>query len=221
MTELKQRTQGRVLLLELAGETHGDANPLDSGLREQLTDAWSHLDENDDLRVAVLAGSGGAFSRGQAPDDVRRGIAAAWELNAFPLHTSKPVIAAVEGVCHGGGFELALACDLRIAAEGSSFGFPDLDAPGPFRVASVLLPRITFAGLSQELLMSAKTLDSTRAYQARLINRVVKEGEALQTAVAIAEALANKFGAADFKKQRILRMSGVPVVTAMSMARDS
>jgi enoyl-CoA hydratase/carnithine racemase len=213
VTALRQIVDGSVLLLEFVQDAGGDAGRAGGGLAEQLADAWQRLDEDDLLRVAVLTGPAGGFARIVAP---------AWDLDVMPLHTGKPVIAAVEGACTGLGFELALACDLRIAGEGSSFGFPDLEDAGPFRVASVLLPRITFAGLSLELLMTAKTLDANAALRARLVNRVVPAGQALPVAIELSETMAGRFGdGSAFKKQRILGMSGVPVVTAMRMAREA
>ena len=218
MTSIKQSTLGHVLLLELVETVSEDSRSFE-GVQAELSGAWKQLDGSDDLRVAVLSGADGAFSLGS--DHGQSADGPSWDLDALPLQTGKPVIAAVEGACYGLGFELALACDLRVAAEGSSFGFPDLGVSMPFRVASVLLPRITFAGLSLELLLSGRTLDATQAFQGRLANRVVTKGEALRSAIDMAESLVDRFGNdGDFKKQRILRMSGVPLVTAMNLARE-
>jgi enoyl-CoA hydratase len=140
-------------------------------------------------------------------------------MEALPLRATKPVIAAIEGACYGVGFELALACDLRVAGEGSRFGFPDLEADVAYRVASVLLPRITFAGLGLELLLSARIVDAREALDGRLVNRVVEEGRALEAALATANAMLTRIPG-DFRKPRILGFSGVPLVTALRAARE-
>jgi enoyl-CoA hydratase/carnithine racemase len=199
---LTRRVEGQVLVLEPAGAGA-------DGLAEDLTAAWRDLDEDDEIRLAVL-------------DMSRLDGSSRWQslgLDAFPLHATKPVIAAIEGNCHGRAFELALACDLRVAGEGSRFGFPDAEADVAYRVASVLLPRITFAGLSLELLLGGRVLDAREAQAARLVNRVTEDGRALGEALGIADTILGRV-TGDFRKQRILGFSGVPLVTAMRTARE-
>jgi 1,4-dihydroxy-2-naphthoyl-CoA synthase len=199
---LTRRIEGRVLVLEPGGAGA-------DGLADDLAAAWHDLDEDDELRLAVLDMSKLDGNSNSQP----------LGLDAFPLHTTKPVIAAIEGNCQGRAVELALACDLRVAGEGSRFGFPDADAEVAYRVASVLLPRITFAGLSLELLLGGRVLDAREAQAARLVNRVTEDGRALGEALAIADTILGRI-TGDFRKQRILGFSGVPLVTAMRTARQ-
>jgi enoyl-CoA hydratase len=202
VSALTRRVEGQVLVLEPAGAGAG-------GLAEDLAAAWRDLDENDELRLAVLD-----MSRLDGSSIVQP-----LGLDAFPLHATKPVIAAIEGDCHGPAFELALACDLRVAGDGSRFGFPDGEAEVAHRVASVLLPRITFAGLSLELLLGGRMVDAREAQSARLVNRVTEDGRALEAALAIADAMLARV-TGDFRKHRILGLSGVPLVSAMRTARE-
>ena len=140
---LSYMEEGPVLVVQLERPESGNA--LNRELQRELLAAWEHLEAEDRLLVCVIHGSGGVFSVGHdvpellnAADD--SSMAAPLD-GLFPYTLSKPVIAAVEGRCYGLGFELALACDLRISAEDARFGFPDTDLPVSYRLASVLLPR--------------------------------------------------------------------------------
>ena len=191
-----------------------DPGPDPLGAQEELSAAWDQLEQSAELSIAVLS-LNGRLQTNPAPDEML-----GWRLDALPLSTGKPVIAAIEGECLGFCFELALACDLRVAGEGATFGLSTQDVA--YRVASVLLPRHTFVGLSLELLLSGRVLSSGPALGARLVSRVVPDGEALQATIGIAEAMVARFpDSRDFRKQRILRLSGLPLVTAMGLAREA
>ena len=139
----------------------------------------------------------------------------------FPLALSKPVIAAVEGGCYGLGFELALACDMRIAAKDARFGFPDTNLPVSYRLASVLLPRMTNVGIGLDLLLTGELMDADKMLQIRLVSRVTPPGDALGRAVETAQDMALRFGTAEaFRKQQLWQFSGLPPVTALNMARS-
>jgi enoyl-CoA hydratase len=197
-------------------------NALDLETQRALVDAWNRLEDEDGLLAGVLHGAGEDFSLGNDRDEVMAGASPVPPEGMFPLHLSKPVIAALEGRCHGLGFELALSCDLRVAGEGASLGFPDADLPVPYRLASVLLPRQTFSGLAFELLFTGRTLGAEEARDARLVSEVVSRGRAVGVALELAQSLAASFpnpGATH--KRQILRMSGLPLTHAMSVAREA
>ena len=107
----------------------------------------------------------------------------------FPYTLSKPVLAAVEGRCYGLGFELALACDLRIAAEDARLGFPDTNLPVSYRLASVLLPRMTNVGIGLDLLLTGEVMDAAKMQQMRLVSQVAPPGQALAQAVETAQEM--------------------------------
>ncbi len=101
-----------------------------------------------------------------------------------------PVVAAVEGACAGGGLEVALACDMRIAGDGSFFSLPEThigmvpDVGGTVRVS-----RLVGAGRATELILSGRRLDATEAKEWGLVNRVVPAGTALESARAFVQEL--------------------------------
>jgi enoyl-CoA hydratase len=219
---LTKRREGKVLVLELARPKEGNA--LNRALQRELSAAWRELEDDDGVVAAVLHGSEGVFSIGHDSDELAEGQGAEAspvpEEGLFPLSLTKPVIAAVEGPCYGLAFELALSCDLRIAGEGSMFGFPDKNLHVPYRVASVLLPRMTFVGLALEMLFAGHVLDARRMQDSRLVSRVVPQRSALAAALEAAGHMVERFGSvAAFRKQNVWRLSGLPLPAAMELAR--
>jgi enoyl-CoA hydratase len=144
-------------------------------------------------RVVVLAGSARAFSVGA---DLREGFAdggaSPWletldALAGLPI----PVIAAVEGHCLGGGLELALCCDLRIAGAGATFAVPEVKR-GLFPSAggTQRLPRLVGASRAKQLLFTGDAVDAATAERWGLVNEVVPEGQAERRAAELARTLA-------------------------------
>ena len=213
--------EGPVLLVEMQRPEPGNA--LNRELQEGLVTVWQELEARDDLVVAVLHGAGGDFSVGHDVTELSGGDVSPEPADGlFPYVLSKPVIAAIEGRCHGLGFELALACDLRVAAEDAEFGFPDTNLAVSYRLASVLLPRMTNLGASLDLLLTGTTMDGNRLERLRLINRTAPSGAALSTAMGMAKDMAERFGSADaFRKEQIWQLTGLPLPTALNMVRTS
>ena len=138
----------------------------------------------------------------------------------FPYTLTKPVVAAVEGRCYGLGFELALACDLRVAAEDARFGFPETDLAVSYRLASVLLPRMTNLGAGLDLLLTGETMDAPRLERLRLVNRTTLPGQSLTRAIELATDMAQRFNSAGaFRKDQVWQLSGLPLPTALNLAR--
>jgi enoyl-CoA hydratase/carnithine racemase len=212
---LNLRRQDKVLVIEIEGR---DGNTLTLELQARLAATWAEFEDDDALLVAVLHGAGGDFSTGHDPAELRAGATTEAAEGLFPLHLHKPVIAAVEGRCHGLGLELALACDLRVMAEGARLGLPAFDLPVPYRLASVLLPRQTFSGLAFELLFTGRELTAREARDARLAAAVTPYGAALAGALELTDALFRRGGAAP-AKQQLLSASGLPLPVAMAQAR--
>ena len=210
---------GPVLLVEMRRAEPGNA--LSREVQEGLVSAWEELETQDRLMAAVLHGAGGDFSVGHDVAELAGlGVSPEPVGGLFPYVLSKPVIAAVEGRCYGLGFELALACDLRVAAEGASFGFPDTNLAVSYRLASALLPRMTNLGASLDLLLTGTPMDGSRLEKLRLVNRVTSAGQALSTAIEMAKDMSQRFGsAAAFQKERIWQLTGLPLPTALNFAR--
>ncbi|MQS39372.1 enoyl-CoA-hydratase DpgD [Streptomyces katsurahamanus] len=163
-------------------------NAMDLRMHEELADVWDDVEADDDIRVAVLTGAGNrAFSVGQDLKERARLDERGAPLTTFgsrgqpgwPRLTdrftlSKPVLARVHGYALGGGFELALACDLIIASEQALFGLPEArlglvpGAGGAFRLARQL-PLKTAMGH----LLTGRRLDAATALRYGLVNEVV------------------------------------------------
>ena len=221
---LSYQQNGQILVVRLERPESGNA--LNRQLQRELLEAWEYLETDDDLRVAVVQGAGGIFSVGHdVPEllDAADDPSMAEPLDGlFPYTLSKPVIAAVEGECYGLGFELALACDLRIAAEDARFGFPDTDLPVAYRLASVLLPRMTNVGVGLDLLLTGEVMTARKMQQMRLIGQVAPTGEALSQAMETAREMTARFNTIGaFRKRQIWQFSGLPPVTALNLARSA
>ena len=221
---LTTRTEGRVLVVEMARPQEGNA--LNRELQTELASAWRQLEANEELHAGVLHGVGRVFSVGHDVNELAAGSGDQADPSPadglFPHSLSKPVIAAVEGECFGLGFELAMACDLRVAGEVARFGFPDTNLYVSYRLASALLPRLTNLGASLDLLLTGNPMGASRLEQLRLVNRVTPPGQAFNAAMDLAQDMVEHFGSATaFRKEQIWQFSGLPLPTALSLARAS
>lgn len=220
MASLVKRTEGNVLVVELTRADKGNA--LNRELQQQLAETWQAFEDADELRVAVLQGAANVFSIGHDVQELAsdESISPVPDNELFPLQISKPVIAALEGPCYGLGFELALSCDLRIAGAGAMFGLADPHLFVPYRLATVLLPRMTFLGESLDLILSGRILSAEDMSDARLVSQVTAKGGAAAAAMAAAHGMAKRFpNAQAFRKRNIWSLSGMPLPAAMSLAR--
>lgn len=171
-------------------------NAIDAATGAQLRAAFDAIEQDDGLRVAILTGAGPVFCAGM---DLRAFVTGEAEeilfgpgrFGGFVSRTRrKPVIAAVQGAALGGGFELVLACDMAVAAEGATFGLPECrrgivaGAGGAFRLGR-LLPK----ALANEILLTGETFGAERAAALGLVNRVVK-GDPLEAARDLARRIA-------------------------------
>ena len=169
-------------------------NALDESTAAQLEDAWQKIEADPDIRVVILSGAGGkAFCAGadlKAADDGESGLEY-WEHrnpNGFggltlrkSLHV--PIIACVNGVAAGGGFELVLGCDIVIAAEHARFGLPEAKVGRiPCDGGMLLLPRLIPAKLAMGMLMTGDLISAAEAERFGIVNEVVAE-DALQATV--------------------------------------
>jgi enoyl-CoA hydratase len=172
-------------------------NAVDSLCADQLREAFLAFEQDDARSVAVLTGSGGTFCAGADLKAVAEG-----DRRPIPDHgpgpmgptrltLSKPVIAAVEGYAVAGGIELALWCDLRVAAEDAVFGVFCRRFGVPLcDLGTVRLPRIIGHGRAMDLILTGRAVGAPEALSMGLVNRVVPPGEALAAAIALAHQLA-------------------------------
>jgi enoyl-CoA hydratase len=172
-------------------------NAVDSACADQLRETFLAFDADETASVAVLTGAEGAFCAGAdlkaiAEGDVRpipdNGTG---PMGPTRLTLSKPVIAAVEGFAVAGGIELALWCDLRVAAEDAVFGVFCRRFGVPLcDLGTVRLPRIVGHGRAMDLILTGRAVAAPEAQTMGLVNRVVAPGEAREAAVALAHQLA-------------------------------
>lgn len=173
-------------------------NAVNADLATGLGEAVDRANAEPGVRVVVLTGAGRAFCAGADLKAIAKGedIGARehpeWGFAGFVQHWSdKPVIAAVNGFAMGGGTELALACDLVVAADSAAFGLPEVRrglvaaAGGLLRIQHQISPK-----RAMELALTGAPIDATAALAAGLVNRVVPDDQVLATAVELAETIA-------------------------------
>lgn len=173
-------------------------NAINEAVREGLRQAWRTLKADRELRVGVLTGAGDkAFSAGRDLYEFGENLESlAWLDNTGidDLETDenlrKPVIAAIEGYCIGIGLTLAIACDMRIAAENAVFRYPEVTWGVPTIIGAIRLPRVIPQGLALEMLLTGEPVDAREAHRIGLVNRVVPNGTALAAALVMAEKVA-------------------------------
>ncbi len=170
-------------------------NAANRALAEGVAAAMDELDSNDELRVAILTGAGGtfcsgmdlkAFVSGETPVVKGRGFAGLTEQGP-----RKPLIAAVEGYALAGGLELAISCDMIIAADDSKFGIPEAKRGLAAGAGGLMkLPRQIPSRVAMELALTGDFISAQRAYELGLINHVVSAGTALDAAKELAAKIA-------------------------------
>jgi enoyl-CoA hydratase len=171
-------------------------NAVDGPTAARLADAFRTFEADDALAVAVLTGAGGTFCAGADLKSFRTERAnVVTDSGDGPMGPSrmvlaKPVLAAVEGYAVAGGLELAIWCDLRVAARDAVFGVfcrrwgvPLIDG------GTVRLPRIVGHGRALDMILTGRGVGAEEALAMGLANRVVPKGRARQEAVALAEEL--------------------------------
>ena len=171
-------------------------NAVDGPTAEELTAAYRKFEADDDARVMILTGAGGvAFCAGADLKNIES-FAPRMELPDGPLGftrltPSKPTIAAISGWCLAGGLELALWCDLRFAAEGSTLGFPERRWGVPLVDGGTQrLPRVVGLGRALDMILSGRMVPVEEAHAMGLVNEITPAGQHLDRALEYAEALA-------------------------------
>jgi enoyl-CoA hydratase len=170
-------------------------NAINGEVARGIAAALETLDQDPGVRVLILTGAGGTFSAGmdlkaflagETPAVPGRGFAGIVE-----KPPAKPVIAAVEGYALAGGFEVALSCDLIVAAETAKFGLPEVRRGLAAGAGGLLrLPRRVPYHLAMEIALTGEHYPAARLHQAGLVNRLTSPGEALAGARELAATVA-------------------------------
>jgi enoyl-CoA hydratase len=172
-------------------------NAVDDATARELFGAFARFESDEHADVAVLTGAGGTFCAG-----FDLAAFAAGELQQLDpnrpapmgptrMLLSKPVIAAVEGYAVAGGLELALWCDLRVAASDAVFGVFNRRFGVPLvDLGTIRLPRLIGHSVAMDLILTGRRVNAVEAKGLGLVNRLTPKGEALNAAVALARELA-------------------------------
>ena len=175
-------------------------NAFNNNLMERTIETVKVLNEDDSVRIIVVQGAGRAFSPGfdlKASAERRMESVQDWEQQMklqfdFIMqfwHSPKPTIAAVHGYCIAGAFELALACDVTIAAENTRFGEPEVRFGTG--IVAMLLPWVTGPKQAKELLLTGEDqLNAKDAFRMGIINRIVPDDAVLDRALEVAKSMA-------------------------------
>lgn len=174
-------------------------NTLNVQMRDDLYEALGAIRDDPEVQVAIFKGAGErAFCAGadltefgSAPSPViARQVRWERDLWGLLLGCPKPLIAAVQGHCLGSGLELALTCDLRIAAEDARFGLPEAGLGIiPAAGGSQTLPRVIGRAMALELTLTGEMVDAQEAYRIGLVTRVVPRADLLQEAEVMARRI--------------------------------
>jgi enoyl-CoA hydratase/carnithine racemase len=206
-------------------------NAMNEAMRRDLWRCFEGLVSDDAVRVVVVTGAGGrAFSAGA---DIRE-FTAPQVPTLFREHRRRldfrqlmdrcpqPIIAAIGGHCFGGGLELALACDIRIASADSRLGLTEVDlAIIPGGGGTQRLPRLIGRGKALELILTAARIDAAEALRIGLVERVVPAGQALAAAHELAATLAAKAPIAlRYAKEAVVKGLALPLADGVRLEND-
>ena len=181
---IRTRTEGHVFEVTL---DRPKANAIDLATSQRMGETFKSFRDDPELRVCIVRTAGEKF------------FSAGWDLKAAAAGDSvvgdygvggfaglqelrdlnKPVIAAVEGMCVGGGFELALSCDMILATEASSFALPEIRAGTLADAATIKLPKRIPYHVAMDMLFTGRWMDCAEAHRWGLVNEMMADGAAL------------------------------------------
>ena len=201
-SDLEVEVKGKVIEIKI---NKPKVNAIDLKLSQDLGKAFAELRDNPDLRVGIITGEGDKiFSAGwdlkavnsgemeldnwwekaDYGDGGFAGLTENWNLN-------KPVIAAINGICCGGGLEWALSCDIIIAAEHATFALPEIKSGIIADAATIKLPKRIPYHIAMELLFTGRWLDAQEAHKWGFVNEIVEKEKLMHRAREMADLLAS------------------------------
>jgi len=191
-TELTVRVEDGIQIITI--DRPEAKNAMSLAVATAIAAAIDELEANNDLRVAIITGANNTFCsgmdlkgflRGERPSIPGRGFGGVTEKSP-----SKPLIAAVEGYALAGGFELALACDLIVAADNAKFGVPEVKRGLVAAAGGVMrLPNRIPYHIAMEYALTGDFMSAQQAYQFGLVNRLVPAGKAVEGAIELARKI--------------------------------
>lgn len=230
MADIQIDQHGPVWLLTI--KRAAKMNSLDFDAHYELVEAWKSFDADPEARVGVITGEGAkAFCAGadlktytmnfatRPPHEFRDEFIDGYGLGGITrgLDIDKPLIAAVNGYAVSGGFEIALACDLRFCSPNAQFGLQDVK--WGFHAcdgALIRLPRIVGMGHTMEMVLSGDLIGAEHAHRIGLVNRVWEQSDLLPHTLDYAAKLASRAPLAiRFAKQTLRRTAAMPLDEAL------
>ena len=205
-------------------------NALNTQVLKELDEAIDIIEKNDEVHIVVLTGEGRAFVAGadiaemksmgskEAREFAKNGLEVFRKIELM----EKPVIAAVNGFALGGGCELSMCCDIRLASDKAKFGQPETGLgiiPG--FAGTQRLSRLVGMGRAKELIFAADMIDADEAYRIGLVNKVVPQDDLIEEAIKLAKNILSKGQlAVRFAKNAINRGIETDIETGMAIERD-
>jgi enoyl-CoA hydratase/carnithine racemase len=206
------------------------ANVLSASLLKELEQLWGEVEEDDYIRVVIITGSGRFFCAGADINELAH-LTSAHEgtvcatrgqvlLNRIE-RSDKPVIAAINGTCVGGGLELAMACHIRVAVEGAMLGLPEIKLgliPG--FGGTQRLPRIVGPSKAAELILTGESITAEEGFRIGLINRLMPAKDMMAQAEALAGSIVARGKLGTRSALRAIR-GGLDIPLAEGLAREA
>ena len=193
---IQVETRGAVLVVTLNRPT---ANAIDVPTSRLMGETFAEFRDDSALRVAIITGAGDKFfcagwdlkaaAQGEAADS-DYGVGGFGGLQELP-GLNKPVIAAVNGICCGGGLELALSADLILASEQATFALPEINSGTIADAATLKLPRRVPYHIAMELLLTGRWMDAIEAHHWGLVNETLPKDQLIVRANELADTLAD------------------------------
>lgn len=196
-------------------------NPPKNGLSQSVLTRFLEIEPEfhaDDVKVIIITGKGRHFSAGADTDEMPN-IPNKQTMEAFAARAGtlfqnffnfpKPIIAAINGTCLGGGFELALCCHLRVAADKALIGLPEIELgllPG--LGGTQRLPRLIGESRAMEMILFGKMINGEEAYDLGLVHKVVPRKQVLAAAEAMAQSLMDRDEMAVRRAMKAVRLAG-------------
>ena len=200
MSALIYEKRGRIAYITLNRPTV--LNAINSEVWDGLIQSWINVRDDPEVWIAIVTGAGKkAFSAGAdlketaehfaIPEEVRPPKSPTPDITPMRgIEVWKPFIAAINGICYGAGLELAMACDIRVAADTASFGLPEVrHAVIAGMSGTQKLPRLVPFGMAMEMLLTGDFINAGEAYRIGLVNRVLPSDQVMPTAEAMAKRI--------------------------------
>ena len=220
---IKTQRRGRVLEVTI---DRPKANAIDAATSRIMGDIFANFRDDPELRCAILTATGEKFfcpgwdlkaaAAGEAPDS-DYGVGGFGGLQELP-GLNKPVICAVNGLAYGGGFEIAISCDLILAAEHASFALPEIRSGTLADAATIKLPRRIPYHVAMDLIFTGRRMDAAEAHKWGIVNEILAPDQLMPRARELADMLADGpplvFAAI---KETLRETSHLPVQQAFNM----